>query len=105
MLESTGKVASSFEANFGTVFKGGLDFDLVGASNHAINFWHRKAAFVIFDGFAFGADNFGIDKGSKSVDVFIVEVVTDDNDALIDTKLRGSHGGGKLVGVFLFPIE
>ena len=37
--------------------------------------------------------------------VFIIEVVADDDDALIYSELRGGHGGGELEFVLGFPRE
>lgn len=105
VLKGAGEVAAGLNTNVGTVFEKSFDLALFGAGDEAVNFWNREATFVIFDGFAVGFDDFGVDEGSEVVFLLVVEVVADDNDALVNTKLRGGHSGGKLVWVIFFPVE
>ena len=91
---SAGEKIGGFEANFGAIFELSFDAGFGGARNFAINGWHRKAAFVIFDNFAFGFDNFGIQESSEVGIVFVIHVFANNNDALIVAKLWCSHRGG-----------
>ncbi len=103
--EGTGEVARGLEADFGAVFKESFNFNLMWAADESINLGDGEAAFLIFVDFALGADDFGVDKGSEMLVVFIVEVVTDDDNALILAHLRGGHSGRKFVRVLSFPSQ
>ncbi len=60
---------------------------------------------MVFFDFAFGADDFGVDQSGERLIVFVLKVVADDDDALIDAELRSGHGGGKFVRMLLFPLQ
>ena len=63
--EGAGKVVGGFDADFGAVGEEGFDFDFFGASDESVDTWDGEAAFVIFDLFTFGFDDFGVDEGGK----------------------------------------
>lgn len=103
--KGAGEKTFGLQTDFVAVFEKGFNFDLAGTTNLAVNFWDGETAFEIGFDFAFGADDFGVDEGGKMVIGFVVEVVADNDDALVDAELRGGHGGRKFVGVLFFPFE
>lgn len=103
--KGAGEVAAGFNADFGAIFENGFNLGFGRATNEAINIWHGKAAFLVDLDFAFGADDFRIDKGGEGAVFFVVEVVADDDDALILAELGGGHGGGEFVRVLIFPLK
>lgn len=103
--ESAGEEAFGFEANFAAVFEQGFDFDFARATDAAINFRDREAAFKISFGLAFGADDLGVDEGGEVIVGFVFEIIADDNNALVNAELWRSHGGRKLIRMLLFPLE
>ena len=102
--QGAGEVIFGFQADFGAIFEEGFDLDLFGTGNEAVEFGDGEAAFVVGLGFAVGFDNFGVDEGGEGVLGFVLEVVADDDDALVDAELGGGHGGGELVGVLFLPF-
>ena len=105
MQECASKVTFSFDANLMSVFEKGFDFDFFGATNHAIDFGYREATFLLFNDFTFGFDDFGVDESSEGIIFLVVEIITDNDDALVDSHLGGGHSGRELVGVCLFPVK
>ena len=105
MEQGAGEVIFGFQADFGAVFEERLDLDLFGAGNQAVEFGDREAAFVVGLGFAVGFDDFGVDEGGEGVFGFVLKIVADDDDTLIDAELGGGHGGGEFIGVLLFPLQ
>ena len=103
--QGAGEVIFGFQADFGAVFEEGFDLDFFGAGNEAIEFGDGETAFVVGLGFAVGLDDFGVDEGGEGVFGFILEVVADDNNALVDAELGGGHGGGELIRVLFFPFQ
>lgn len=103
--KGAGEKTFGLQTDFVAVFEKGFNFDLAGTTNFAVNFRHRETTFEIGFDFAFGADDLRIDESSKMVIGFVVEVVADNNNALVDAELRGGHGGRKFVGVLFFPFE
>lgn len=91
--EGASEIIVGFDADFTTILELGFDFDFAGTGDETIDFGDREAAFVLGDGATFGADDFGIDEGGKGIVLFVIKIVTYDNDALIDTHLGGGHGG------------
>lgn len=85
--------------------EGGTKADFFGTGDKTVNKGNRKAAFVIFEDFAVSFDDFRVDKGSKRLVGFILEIVTNDDDASIEPELGGGHGGGDFVGVVGFPSK
>ena len=102
--EGAGEVIFGSQADFGAVFEEGFDLDFLGAGNEAVEFGNGEAAFVVGLGFAVGFDDFGVDEGGEGVFGFVLEVVADDDNALVDAELGGGHGGRELVGVLFFPL-
>ncbi len=103
--KGAGEKTFGLQANFVAVLEKGFNFYLAGATDFAVDFWHRETAFEIGFDFAFGADDFGVDESGKMVIGFVIEVVADNDNALVDAELRGGHGGRKFVGVLFFPFE
>jgi len=103
--ETASEVAFSFNSNFVAVFNEGLDFDFTGARNKAVNFRNGETTLIVTGDFAFGFDDFGIDEGGEGVIGFIIEIIAYQNDALVNSELRGGNGGRKFIGVGLFPFE
>ena len=101
--EGAGEGVLGFDADFAAIGEVGFNFYFGGARDEAVNEGNREATFVVGGGFTFGLDNFGVDEGGEGVVFFVFKVVTDDDDAAVDSELRGGHGGGELVGVRLFP--
>lgn len=91
--KSAGEETFGFEADFLAVFEESFDFSLARATDATINLRNRETAFVISLDFALSADDFGVDEGGEMMIFFVVEVVTNDNDTLVDAELRGGHGG------------
>ena len=105
MEESASEKLISFNPNRGAIFELSGNFCLFGTGDETVEIGDGKAAFVIFDDFSRGLENFWVQEGGKIVVVFIVEVVTDDYDALIYTELRGGHGGREFEFVIGLPRE
>ena len=105
MKKSARKGIFGFDADGGAVFEQGFDFDFVRTRNLAINGGNGETTLIVFGDFAFGFDDFRVDEGGESFVLFVVEIVTDDNDAAIKTKLRCGHGSGKFEWMRLFPFE
>ena len=105
VLKSAGEAAGGLDADFGAVNELGLDSDFVGAGDKAIDEGDGEAAFVVLDSAAVGLDNLWVDEGGKSGVRLVFEVVTDNDDALINAHLGGGHGGREFVGVIFFPVE
>ncbi len=60
---------------------------------------------MLLDEFAFGADDFWVNESGESLLIFVVEIVADDDNALVNANLRGCHGSGKFIGMLIFPIQ
>lgn len=103
--DSSSEEAADFKADALTVNGSSLDASLIGAGNEAVDIRNREAAFVIFDGAAFGADNFGVDQGNKGRVRLIVGIFANDDNAAVVAELGGSHGGRDFKFVFIFPSE
>lgn len=101
--KGAGEKTTGFEANFGAIGKKSFDLDFFGAFNESVDLWYGEAAFLLFDEPTAGADDFWVDEGGEGLVFFVVKVVTHNDNALILTHLGGSHGGGDLVRMFLFP--
>lgn len=103
--ESASEEAFGLEADFVTIFEEGLHFNLMGAGDAAVDFGNRETAFVINFFFTFGTDDLGVDEGGEMLVFFVVEVVADDDNALVDAELRGGHSSREFVGVVFLPVE
>ncbi len=105
VLKSASEKIFGFNADRGAIFELGFDADFVTAGNFTIEKRYGETTFVVGDDFAVGLDDLWVQESGKMVVVFVVEVVSDDNYALVDAELRGGHSGGELVRVFFFPSE
>lgn len=103
--QGAGEVVFGSQADFGAVFEERLDLDLFGAGDQTVEFGDGEAAFVVGLGFAVGFDDFGVDEGGEGVFGLVLKIVADDDDALVDAKLGGGHGGGELIGMLFFPFQ
>ncbi len=103
--EGAGEEISGFDADFLAVFEEGFDFGFAGAADETINLGDGQTAFGLSDDFAFGFDDLGVNEGGEGILGFVVEVVANDDDALINAHLRGGHGGREFVRMSLFPVE
>lgn len=103
--EGAGEVAFGFDADFATIFEQSLDFDFLRAADETINFGNGETAFLLFDDFAVSLDDFGVNQGGKRVLFFVIEIVADDDDTLVDPHLRGGHGSREFIRMGFFPIK
>lgn len=103
--EGAGKFVGSFNTYFGTIFELGFNANFRVAWDLTINKGNREAAFEIFDNFTFLFDYFWVYEGREGSICFVVHAVADNDEALIDAELRGSHSGRELVGMRFFPFE
>ena len=103
--QGAGEIIFGSQADFGAVFEESFDLDFLGAGDETVEFGNGEAAFVVGLGFAVGLDDFGVDEGGEGVFGFVLEVVADDDNALVDAELGSGHGGGELVGVLLLPLQ
>lgn len=60
---------------------------------------------MVFFDFAVCLDDFRIDKGGEGGVFLVVEVITNNNDTLINAELSGGHSGGEFVRVVFFPVK
>lgn len=103
--KGSSEVAASFDTDFGAVFEDGFDFGFRWATNKAVNIGDGEAAFLVDLRFAFSANDFWVDESGKRLIIFIIEVVANNNNALVLAKLGGGHGSRKLVRVLIFPVK
>ena len=103
--KSASEFIGSFNAYLSAIFEFSFDANFRVAWDLTINKWNRKTAFEIFDNFTFLFDDFWVDKGSEGSICFVIHTVADNNQALVNAELRGSHSGRELVGVRFFPFE
>ena len=91
--ERAGEGSFGFDADWSSIFKKGFNFDLVRARDTAVDRRDGEAAFVVFFDFTFSFDDFGVDERSEAKILFVVEVITDDDDTTIEPELGGGHSG------------
>lgn len=60
---------------------------------------------MVFFDFAVSFDDFRIDKSGEGGVFLVVEVITNNNDTLINAELRGGHSGREFVRVVFFPVK
>ena len=103
--KSSSKRVFGFDADGGSVFEEGLDFDLFRTRDEAVNRRDRETTFIVFFGLAFGFDDFWVNKSGKIGVFLIFEIVANDNDAAVKTELGSGHGGRKFVWMVFFPCQ
>lgn len=97
---------AGFEADLAAILELGFNFDPAGAFNETIDFGHGKTTFIVTGGFmGVGLDDFGVNQGGEVGVVFIVKIVTHDNDATVDADLGRGESSRELVWMRSFPFK